>query len=178
MRFIVILLLLYSCVQSYELPIKIKQKNTDSDFFIEVNKSLIKHEEKIIDSVLIGSNYVFIKTSTGLRMWIDSISSTINNTSPKDGDVVQLLYECVVLDDNQKILNSKLTEGYLQDTISFKLGFSKQMKGLNYAIKLLKVGNKAKIIIPSYLAFGMSGYGQQVKPYTTLLLNVELLNFK
>jgi peptidyl-prolyl cis-trans isomerase A (cyclophilin A) len=178
MRLIVIFFLLNACVHSYESPIKIKQKNTDSDFFIEVNKSLITHEAKKIDSVLMGSNYVFSKTNTGLRIWIDSISSTINKTNPQDGNVVQLLYECVVLDNNQKILNNKLIEGYLTDTISFKLGFSKQMKGLNYAIKLLKVGNKAKIIIPSYLGFGMSGYGKQVTPYATLLLNVELLNFK
>ena len=178
MRLIIIFLLLQSCVQSYESPIKIKQRNIDNDLLIEFNKSLIKHEEKKIDSILIGSNYVFSKTSTGLRMWIDSVSSTINDKSPKDGNIIQLLYECVVLDDNQKILNNNLIEGYLTDTISFKLGFSKQMKGLNYAIKLLTVGDKAKIIIPSYLGFGMSGYGKQVEPYTTLLLNVELLNFK
>jgi len=38
MRLIVIFFLLNACVHSYESPIKIKQKNTDSDFFIEVNK--------------------------------------------------------------------------------------------------------------------------------------------
>ena len=52
------------------------------------------------------------------------------------------------------------------------------MRGLNYAIKLLKVGDKAKIIIPSYLGFGLSGYQQSVPPYSTLLLNIKLLNIK
>ena len=52
------------------------------------------------------------------------------------------------------------------------------MRGLNYAIKLLKVGYKSKIIIPSYLGFGMSGYGKSVPPYSTLILNVELLNIE
>ena len=52
------------------------------------------------------------------------------------------------------------------------------MRGLNYAIKLLKIGDKAKIVIPSYLGFGMSGYGKEVPPYSTLFLNVKLLNIK
>ena len=52
------------------------------------------------------------------------------------------------------------------------------MRGLNYAIKLLKIGDKAKIIIPSYLGFGMSGYGKSVPPYSTLMLNVKLLNIE
>ena len=52
------------------------------------------------------------------------------------------------------------------------------MKGVNYAIKLLKVGESAKIIIPSYLGFGVSGYGELVPPYSTLLLNIKLLNVK
>ena len=46
------------------------------------------------------------------------------------------------------------------------------------AIKLLKVGESAKIIIPSYLGFGVSGYGELVPPYSTLLLNIKLLNVK
>ena len=64
------------------------------------------------------------------------------------------------------------------DTLSFKIGYSKQMRGLNYAIKLLQIGDKAKIIIPSYLGFGISGYGKLVPPYSTLFLNVKLLNIK
>ena len=64
------------------------------------------------------------------------------------------------------------------DTIVFQLGYSKQMRGLNHAIKLLKIGESAKIVIPSYLGFGMSGYGKEVPPYATLLLNIKLLNIK
>ena len=82
-------------------------------------------------------------------------------------------YNCVVFEESHVISNNLLI-----DTISFKIGYSKQMKGFNYAVKLLKVGDKAKIIIPSYLGFGMSGYGKSVPPYSTLLLNVKLLNIK
>jgi peptidyl-prolyl cis-trans isomerase A (cyclophilin A) len=90
-----------------------------------------------------------------------------------DGDVVSIAYNCFVFDDIANIYDSHLT-----DTISFKIGYSKQMRGLNYGIKLLQIGDKSKIIIPSYLGFGMSGYGKSVPPYSTLLLNIKLLNIE
>ena len=84
-----------------------------------------------------------------------------------------MAYNCVIFDHV-----NNLVDDILVDTIGFKIGYSKQMRGLNYAIKLLKVGDKSKIIIPSYLGFGMSGYGKSVPPYSTLILNVELLNIE
>ena len=74
--------------------------------------------------------------------------------------------------------HSLINDDILIDTISFQIGYSKQMRGLNYAIKRMKTGDKAKIVIPSYLGFGMSGYGKTVPPYSTLLLNVQLLKIK
>ena len=73
---------------------------------------------------------------------------------------------------------NSFNDATMLDTLVFQIGYSKQMRGLNYAIKLLKIGDKAKIIIPSYLGFGISGYGKLVPPYSTLFLNVKLLNVK
>ena len=66
-----------------------------------------------------------------------------NLNCPKEGNIVTLEYNCVVFESINNLLDEKLT-----DTLSFKIGYSKQMKGLNYAIKLLQIGDKAKIIIP------------------------------
>ena len=178
MRLFLILFILFSCNQAYQSPLNNMKKDTIIDLFIDINKQIILNEELKIDSILELSDYLFIKTAGGVRMWTDKMMSVSNSIIPQDGDIVTLLYECVELDDNLITLNKSIIDGYLSDTISFKLGFSKQMKGLNYAIKRLNVGDKAKIIIPSHLAFGVSGYGQQVSPYATLLLNVELLNCK
>ena len=141
--------------------------------FIIMNKEIIKKEEKTIDSLLKLSNIPFLKDSTGVRVAINYKNHNALSFYPKDGNTVKITYNCVVFDNLNNIF-----EDILIDTISFKIGYSKQMKGLNYAIKLLQIGDKAKIIIPSYLGFGMSGYGKTVPPYSTLLLNVQLLNIK
>ena len=100
-------------------------------------------------------------------------SYTNDHFFPQNGNFVTIAYDCVVFDNSDLLNNHDFT-----DTLRFKIGYSKQMRGLNYAIKLLQIGDKGKFIIPSYLGFGMSGYGKVVPPYSTLLLNVKLLNIE
>ena len=162
------------CQKSYQKKITNKTDNEIADFFINTNKSIIEHEERKIDSLLAKINIPFSKDSTGIRVFVNK--SSMNNDSlifPQTGSVVNVAYNCFVFDGIQNVSNSILT-----DTISFKIGYSKQMRGLNHGIKLLQIGDNAKIIIPSYLGFGMSGYGKAVPPYSTLLLNVKLLNIE
>jgi hypothetical protein len=50
------------------------------------------------------------------------------------------------------------------------------LKGLNYVIKFLNTGQNTKIILPSYLAFGESGAGNIIPPYTPLLYEININN--
>ena len=165
--------LFFSCTKSYQNRINKKQVNSGEDVFINAHKTLIKNEEEKIDSLLKLSQISFIKDNSGIRIYVEDHINQNKIRYPKDGDNVLVAYHCVVFDQPDIVLNNLLI-----DTILFKIGYSKQMKGLNYAIKLLKVGDNAKIIIPSHLGFGMSGYGKSVPPYSTLLLNVKLLKIK
>ena len=168
------LLVLVSCNRPYQEQIVYKSNNEATDFFIDANKNIIQNEESKIDSLVKRLTVPFLSHPTGIRLFIDKDSSLIENINyPKKGDVVIVEYSCVVFDSIETLVDDDLI-----DTLSFKIGHSKQMKGLNYAIKLLQIGDKAKIIIPSYLGFGMSGYGKTVPPYSTLLLNVKLLNIE
>ena len=165
---------LISCQDTYQSTISNnKSNNHTSNFFIKANKQIIKNEELKIDSLLSSSNQRFIKDSTGIWINIEKENKKENKVRPLEGDIVKILYDCVILED----INN-LEYEHMVDTIMFQIGYSKQMRGLNYAIKLLEIGDKAKIIIPSYLGFGMSGYGRTVPPYSTLLLNVKLLNIE
>ncbi len=170
----VLLIFFFCCNQRYQKKI-VKNNGVDltTDVFIAANKKMIQNEEAEIDSLLLLSKIPFIKHPTGIRISINQNLSNKKLDYAKDGDHVTLLYNCVLFDDMSTIIDDALI-----DTMSFKIGHSKQMRGLNYGIKLLKIGDKAKIVIPSYLGFGMSGYGKSVPPYSTLLLNVKLLNIE
>ena len=165
------IIVLFSCTKRYQSRV-MHEYDASKDVFIEANRTIIQNEENKIDSMLAHSTTFFIKDSSGIRLFIDPYSQEIDN-KPKDGDNVLVAYNCVLFEDHNLI-----NDDILIDTISFQIGYSKQMRGLNYAIKRMKTGDKAKIVIPSYLGFGMSGYGKIVPPYSTLLLNVQLLKIK
>ena len=166
-------LLVFACYKNQQSPIIDDNRDYASDFFLASNKEIIKIEDLMIDSLIKLSSQEFIRDSTGIRYLINKKHDQLKSIMAKEGDVVQVAYDCVVFEN----VNS-FNDVTMLDTLVFQIGYSKQMKGVNYAIKLLKVGESAKIIIPSYLGFGVSGYGELVPPYSTLLLNIKLLNVK
>jgi FKBP-type peptidyl-prolyl cis-trans isomerase FklB len=47
--------------------------------------------------------------------------------------------------------------------------------GWTEALQLMPVGSKFKLCIPAAIAYGPTGAGQVIKPYSTLVFEVELL---
>jgi FKBP-type peptidyl-prolyl cis-trans isomerase FklB len=50
------------------------------------------------------------------------------------------------------------------------------IKGWTEVLQLMPVGSKFKVYIPEALAYGASGAGNVIKPYSTLVFDVELLD--
>jgi peptidyl-prolyl cis-trans isomerase A (cyclophilin A) len=62
--------------------------------------------------------------------------------------------------------------------IEFTLGVGQVIEGWDEGIALLKVGDKARFVIPSDLAYGSSGAGGVIPPNATLIFDVELMAVK
>ncbi len=62
--------------------------------------------------------------------------------------------------------------------IDFQLGVGQVIPGWDEGIGLLEVGDKARFVIPSNLAYGTSGAGGVIPPNATLLFDVELMDVK
>ena len=52
------------------------------------------------------------------------------------------------------------------------------IKGWTEGIQLMSVGDKYRFFIPYDLGYGENGYGSEIKPYSTLVFEVELVSFK
>lgn len=89
----------------------------------------------------------------------------------KKGDMVSLSYMGSFL--NGKVFDTVT----LSNPLQFRFGDTAQViQGLEIAIKRMHEGGKAKIIIPSQLAFGNNGSSTGiVPPYTTVVYEVTLL---
>ncbi|SNR32008.1 peptidylprolyl isomerase [Lutibacter flavus] len=62
--------------------------------------------------------------------------------------------------------------------IDFTIGIGQVIPGWDEGIQLLKVGDKARFVIPSDLAYGSQGAGGVIPPDATLIFDVELVDVK
>ncbi|WP_397446154.1 peptidylprolyl isomerase [Polaribacter sp. R77954] len=62
--------------------------------------------------------------------------------------------------------------------IDFNVGVGQVISGWDEGIQLLKVGDKARFVIPSNLAYGSAGAGGVIPPNATLIFDVELMDVK
>jgi FKBP-type peptidyl-prolyl cis-trans isomerase len=57
----------------------------------------------------------------------------------------------------------------------FLIGQSDVEAGLEEGIRLMRTGDRAKLILPSRLAFGLLGDGKKIPPGATLVYDIELV---
>ena len=91
----------------------------------------------------------------------------------QNGDVVNVHYTGTLLD------GTKFDSSYDRNApFSFTLGAGRVIKGWDEGIALMKVGEKATLIIPSDLAYGNRAVGGVIKANSTLVFEVELVEIK
>jgi peptidyl-prolyl cis-trans isomerase A (cyclophilin A) len=105
-----------------------------------------------------------------------------------------LRYQFIQKGDGKKAENGKTVSvhytGQLEDgkvfdssyprkkPIEFPLGRGNVIEGWDEGIALLRVGDKARFVIPSHLGYGSRGAGGAIPPNATLIFDVELMEVK
>jgi FKBP-type peptidyl-prolyl cis-trans isomerase FkpA len=80
--------------------------------------------------------------------------------------------------------NSQLQRGPSFDTsigaspLVFTVGFGKVIKGWDLGVIGMRVGGKRTLIIPSELAYGSRGAGDNIPPNANLIFDIEVLDSK
>jgi peptidylprolyl isomerase len=91
---------------------------------------------------------------------------------PQNGQKVTVHYTGYLTDGTK--FDSSVDRG---EPFSFSLGLGQVIKGWDEGIALLKPGAKAKLIIPSSIAYGARNMGS-IPPFSTLIFDVELIKFE
>jgi FKBP-type peptidyl-prolyl cis-trans isomerase len=90
---------------------------------------------------------------------------------PKDADIVETNYRGTTIDGKE--FDSSAKHG---SSASFPV--NGVIKGWSEALKMMPVGSKWELYVPSDLAYGDEGYGEDIPPGSTLVFEVELLGIK
>lgn len=90
---------------------------------------------------------------------------------PKETDTVECHYHGTLIDGT--VFDSSVQRGQ-----PATFGVNQVIKGWVEALQLMKVGSKWRLFVPSNLAYGEQGAGNDIQPNSTLIFEVELLGIK
>ena len=127
-------------------------------------------EPEKLNKYLATNNITTKPLASGLY-FIESQAGSGNMS--KTGDMVKINFTVSLIDGKE--LFSTVKNG---GPMPVEIGKPFENKGFEEAVAMMKKGGKAKLIVPSAIAFGEQGRGQMVAPYSTLLYDVEVVDIK
>ena len=158
-----------SCKNEVPETKKPLDKKKYEEAFVKANKYLVKTEDEQIADFLSRYHWNMKETGSGLRYLIYHHG---NGLQAKVGMTAKIKYET-------RLITGDLI--YTSDSLGYKefvIGKADVESGLQEGILLMHVGDEAKMILPSHLAFGLAGDHNRIPPYATLVYDVELLSLK
>ena len=159
------MILLLAC--NRQEPARTKEQIPDpEESLIKANQHIVNAENEQIDDFIARYKWEMVKTETGLRYMIyDDVKSKNIEADDK-----------VVLEYSVKLLNGDLVYSSDKDgLLEFTVGKGQTITGLEEGIKFLSKGDKARLVIPSYLAHGLVGDQDKITYKATLVYDIEVI---
>ncbi len=143
-----------------------KEHGDMKESLINRNKARMRAEQKSIEDFVAKKKLQMEKTATGLRY---KIIKKGNGAVPRMLSDVELNYTITHLNGNY--CYSSDSSGVL----GFTMGQSNEPGGLQEALLNIPQGSTAMLIIPSYLAYGLTGDGDKIQGGESLIYTIEVL---
>lgn len=150
--------------------LQVKQKEEQDNLKAQIDTERTK-QDKAIETYLNNNGITnFIKTPSGLYY---SISSPGEGEFIKKGQAPIFHYTGTLLDG--EVFESSYD---LKRPVVFTLGDEQVISGWEEAFEYMQLGSKAKVIVPSHLAYGHNAKGEKIKPFTVLVFDIDVINVK
>ncbi|MCC6371337.1 MAG: FKBP-type peptidyl-prolyl cis-trans isomerase [Bacteroidia bacterium] len=148
---------------------KVREQLSENEFQ-KIKEDNTKKETGRLIAYFGSKQDVDFATDSAGFYWVERPDSLVNTCVFENGDLINITYQ-------GSFLNGRLLENKPQN---FDLVFGtpdQLLKGLNYVIRRLKVGQNAKIVLPSRLAFGEKGScNGTIPPFTPLVYDIRINN--
>jgi len=136
----------------------------------ELNAGKKAAETMLLDDYIEKNEIKAIPTESGL--YIIKLKET-KAEKPQMNDTVEVHYTGMFLDET--IFDSSIKRN---ESFKFVLGQKQVIPGWDEGVAEMRKGEKFRLIIPSFLAYGQKGYSDLIAPYTTLMFDIELIDIK
>lgn len=123
-------------------------------------------ENEVISKFVAGKN--FVKDASGI--YIETLKANPSGYVPQKGDSVYVHYLGTLMDGTK--FDGSYDRG---EPISFPVGNGYVIQGWEIALMKMHEGEKIRVVIPSWLAYGEQERGPVIKPYSTLVFEMELI---
>lgn len=134
---------------------------------IKTNKAKVELENNQIDGYVKRRGWEMTSTQTGLRYMVYEKGE---GERGKTGQKVTLNYN-VYLINGDKVYSSEKNGPQ-----TFEIGRADVESGLHEAMTYLRKGDKARLVIPSYLAHGLTGDRNKIPGDATVIYDIEVVN--
>lgn len=151
---------------SAQIPSNVAEINRKQQQLLDFNHQMIEAEIAGIKEYM--EQQPFKMTKSDMGFWYATLNAGTNKNIKK-GSRVCMSYEVRLLDGS--LCYSFEDNGEKCLTV----GQRQTIKGLDEALPLFKEGEKALILLPSYLAFGVSGDRNKIPPYTPVVYTIRIL---
>ena len=136
---------------------------------MDINRSKVEMENDQINKYIKRRGWNVVKTGTGLRYMIYQKG---NGDLAEEGKIANVNYTITLLNGDTAYSTQETGP---QD---FLIGMDNVESGLHEGIQYLRVGDKAKLILPSFLAHGLMGDLDKIPMRSTIIYDIELLGVK
>jgi FKBP-type peptidyl-prolyl cis-trans isomerase len=169
----IIHLIIFSTVLLFGCNSCTEKREITEDDVAAIQKDMIaeskkQHEREIkeIDHYIRKQKWPMEQTPTGLRYWIYEKGQ---GKQVKNDDVAFISYKITLLDET---LCYETTEAEPKRVL---VGHDNVETGLHEALQLMHVGDRAKFILPSHLAFGFTGDSGKIPQNASVVYDIKLI---
>ena len=135
---------------------------------VDSPEKMKKDEDDALKKYIAENKITTKPTSSGIYILVTNPGE---GTKIDTGYIVKLHFIVSHIDGKQ------IYSSYQQpEPLKYTCGQKFDTPGVEEAIGTLRKGSKAKVIVPSSMAFGEMGKGTVVPPYTTLIYDVEIID--
>ena len=138
-----------------------------ADSLMTYNQKFAEYEAQLIDDYITRHRLKMETSGTGLRY---KILNPGRGNPVRKGQNVALSYRMYLL------TGDLMDEVNRSNPLKFIVGKGEVIAGLEEIVTRLGVGGKAKIIVPSHLAYGATGIPGEIPPRASLVYDLEIID--